>query len=214
MSLCSITNLRSIIKGKIFNNTLILRSIELFLNGSYDESTMAKFTDRQKLKEEEEENLIIDFCHVVADLQTSEEAVLFVRDLLSKQEVRMLAKRLKIARMLMRGEKYSDIAAELKVSSGTIARVNLWLHQSGEGFRLALLRTKENSEPSKPSWSGMKRKYPMYYWPEILLKEIICSANKNHREKLKNIIAGMDKKTELVKDLDVILAKKYNTSKY
>jgi len=174
---------------------------------------MAKYTKRQKLKEEIEENLIIDFCTMVADLRSPEEAVLFIRDLLSKQEIRMLSKRLKIAKMLIDGDKYSDIITELKVSAGTISRINLWLNRSGEGFRLVLSRANK-SEPVKPSWSGIKRKYPMYYWPEILLKEIVYSANKKQREKLKNIIASADKKTELLKELDIILRKRYNTSKY
>lgn len=134
----------------------------------YNNNIIAKYTNRQKLKEDDEENLIIEFCTIVADLQTPEEAILFIRDLLSKQEIRMLAKRLKIAKMLMDGGKYSDIAEELKVSAGTIARINLWLSQSGEGFRLALMKKHATDEPIKPSWSGIKRKFPIYYWPEIL----------------------------------------------
>ena len=168
---------------------------------------MAKFTRRQKLSPKEETDLIIKFCQAIASISKTEEAALFVRDLLSKPEVRMLAKRLKIAEMLIKGEKYEDIIEQLKVSASTIARVNVWLNQSGEGYRLVLNRTSRIKEPRKPVWTGLKRKYPMYYWPEILLKEIIYSANKKQKDKLKLLLDKLDEKNELIKELDEMLRK-------
>jgi len=175
---------------------------------------MAKYTKRQSLAKEEETNLIIEFCNAVAKLSSTEEAALFIKDLLSKQEVRMLAKRLKIAKLLINNQSYSDISKELKVSSGTIARINLWLSQSGEGYRLALAKAKDVEAPQKPIFSGLKRKYPMYHWPEILLKEIVYSANKRQREKLQNIIGNLDEKSELFRELNSILRRGTNTSQY
>jgi len=172
---------------------------------------MAKFTKRQNLTKEEETNLIIEFCCAVAKLSSTEEAALFVKDLLSKQEVRMLAKRLKIAKMLMNNLSYSDISKDLRVSPGTIARVNLWLNQSGEGYRLAVSRTKDVKAPAKPTFSGLKRRFPMYHWPEILLKEIVYSANKKQREKLENIIDNLDSKSELYQELDKIMRQNSHT---
>jgi len=170
---------------------------------------MAKFTHRQKLSPKEETSLIIEFCKIVAVLSNTEEAILFIRDLLSKQEVKMLAKRLKIARYLIEGKTYHDISVLLKVSSGTIARVNGWLNQAGEGYRLAIAKVGEVEEPQKPFWTGLKRKYPMYYWPEILLKEIIYSASKRQRERLQKIINSLDSKDEMIKEIDVALRERY-----
>ncbi|OGD57449.1 hypothetical protein A2V71_03465 [Candidatus Berkelbacteria bacterium RBG_13_40_8] len=172
---------------------------------------MAKYTKRQHLKKEEETNLIIEFCNAVASLSSTEEAALFIKDILSKQETRMMAKRLKIAKLLIRGKSYIDIATELKVGQGTIARINLWLNQSGEGYRLALSRTKDVEMPQKPTFGVLRRRYPMYHWPEILLKEIIYSANKKQREKLENIINNLDSKSELYRELGRILRQNSHT---
>jgi len=90
--------------------------------------------------------------------------------------------------------------------------VNVWLNQSGEGYRLVLNRTSRIKEPRKPVWTGLKRKYPMYYWPEILLKEIIYSANKKQKDKLKLLLDKLDEKNELIKELDEMLRKNYHTT--
>lgn len=173
---------------------------------------MAKFTRRQQLKKTEETQLIMDFCEAISSLSRIEEAMLFIRDLLSKQEVRMLAKRLKIAKLLIADEKYEDIAKDLKTSMGTIARINTWLAQSGEGFRTAIEKSGDFKAVDKPRFSGIKRKYPMYYWPEILLKEIIYSANRKQRLRLQKIIDSLDEKTTLTQEIDEILRQNYNTT--
>ena len=173
---------------------------------------MAKYTRRQQLGKREATQLILDFCKTISTLSKLDDAVLFVRDLLSKQELGMLAKRLKIAKLLIEGKTYEKIAKELKTSMGTVARINAWLAQSGEGFRMAVEKSSEFKEVSKPSWHGIKRKYPMYYWPEILLKEVIYSANKKQRARLQQIIDTLDEKTAVTKEIDDILRKTYNTT--
>jgi len=173
---------------------------------------MAKYTRKQQLGQGKETQLILDFCKTVSSLTRLDDAALFIRDLLSKQELRMLAKRLKIAKLLIEGKTYEGICKELKVSMGTVARINVWLVQSGEGFRRAVNKSGDFKEVDKPRWHGIKRKYPMYYWPEILLKEIIYSANKKQRERLKKIIDSLEEKTAVTKEIDAIISKTYNTT--
>ncbi len=173
---------------------------------------MAKFTKRQKLSKREETDLIIDFCNAVTSITSIEEATLFIQDLMSKSEIRMLAKRLKIARLLIENQTYYVISKKLKVGYSTIARVNFWLNQSGEGFRLIFNKNRDFKKIKKPHWSGIKRRYPMYYWPEILLKEIVYSANQRQKKKLINIIDTLDDKNETIKELNKILKQNYHTT--
>ena len=115
---------------------------------------MAKFPRISKLSKKEREELLLEFCEALVAIKNLKEAASFITDLLGKQEIEMLAKRLKIAKLLLEGNKYGEISDELKVSFGTIARINLWLKTSGEGYRLITKRTgrrKESEIELRPS---------------------------------------------------------------
>lgn len=149
--------------------------------------------------------MVIEFCHAIAAINDVSEAALFIRDLLSKDELRMIAKRLKIARLLIKGLKYEEIENLLNVSPATIARVNIWLHESGEGYRTVIMRLGDIEPPVKPRFEGIKSRFPMYYWPEILLKEIIYNASARQKEKLQGILDQMDEKSELFKEINLLI---------
>lgn len=170
---------------------------------------MAKFINPSRLTNDEQEKLLADFCCVISSLKTPIEAAEFLKDLMSPQEAGMLAKRLKIAEMLMEGKNYNQINNVLKVSSNTISRVNEWLKLSGEGYRLAIQRIKKESNSSSrkenPSWRELKKKYPTYFWPQLLLENIIQSAKLDDRRKLRAVLNKMDKKTALYKRIDFLL---------
>ena len=139
---------------------------------------MAKFSKASKLSPQEQQMLLVSFCKALVELRTPEEAAQFLRDLLSKQEAEMLAKRIEIARLLIKGLTYGEIGKILRVSHGTVARVSQWLATSGEGYRLIVNRVKpEKSEQQeyieeleKPvSWRNIKRRHPLYFWPYLIL---------------------------------------------
>lgn len=167
---------------------------------------MAKFNPL-KLSKEERDSLISRFCQALASIKSPIEAAEFLQDLISAQEAEMLAKRLKIAEMLIDGLKYSQIQETLKVCPTTIARVGEWLRYSSGGYRLIISRIKENDDfknfpERKTPLRELKRKYPMYYWPQIVLEEVIKTAKKEQREKLRRVILKMDKKSALFKQID------------
>lgn len=179
---------------------------------------MAKFSLRQKLSRNDEEKLLIEFCKAIVELKTPIEAAHFIKDLLSKQEARMLAKRIAIARFLIEGDSYESIRHKLIVSYGTIARVNQWLQTSGEGYRLIIKRVgPEKSaqqefieEMEKPvSWKQIKKRHSIYFWPELLLEEIVKSAKKRQKEQLRTILGKFDDKSELFEKLDGLLKEEY-----
>lgn len=178
---------------------------------------MAKFSKFNKLTKKEEEQLLIEFCKALVELKTPEEAAQFLKDLLSKQEATMLAKRIEIARYLIKGWKYEDIKKSLKVSQGTIARVSQWLETSGDGYRLIVQRVKpeksglENMDELEKafSWKHFKKRHPSYFWPELLLEEIVKSAKKSQKERLRSILDKFDEKSELFEHLNQLLKEEY-----
>ena len=84
----------------------------------------------------------------LADFKTPTQIENFLDDVLSETERMVLAKRLGIAYCLSRNLSYEKIREDLKVSSATIASVQKWLEQGGEGLSLAL-KTIEAEE-----WAG------------------------------------------------------------
>jgi TrpR-related protein YerC/YecD len=158
---------------------------------------MAKLSNRLSKKEVNE--MLYQLCVVIAELKNAEEAADLLHDILSYQESEMIAKRLKIAEGLVDGKSYEKIREEIKASPGTIARVQEWLKISGSGYRRAVERLKGIKKPKEDnfsSWSVAKKKYPMYYWPEILLEGIIKSANDREKKRIRDVIEKLDKSKE------------------
>lgn len=192
---------------------------------------MAKFAKISKLSLQQQQTLLITFCKALVELKTPEEAAQFLKDLLSKQEAEMLAKRIEIARLLINGKTYGEIERILRVSHGTVSRVSQWLANSGEGYRLIVSRVKPekateqdfNDELLKPvSWKNIKRKYAMYFWPDLILEEFVKGADRRKKERMEKILGQFDKKTEVFERLQDLLREKYrpikrqkfNTTKY
>ena len=173
---------------------------------------MAKFSRIPKLSKKERQELLIALCEGLATVRKRDEAAQFLTDLLSPQELEMLAKRLAIAKHLIDGKTYDFIRGILKVSHNTIARVNAWLTLSGSGFRLVIERTrnitpkdlgKEFEEKYDPySWQNIKRRYSMYFWPQLLIEEIIKKSDEKEKQKLFSILSSIEGKQDILKKVD------------
>lgn len=161
------------------------------------------------LTKKEQESLFVEFAQALSSLHSTVEMAHFIKDLLSEPETVMLARRLQIAKLLYQGLTYREIKDILKVSYGTIARVHTWMDIYGEGYRTVLERTKKNQTESNDlaSWRKVQRKYPMYFWPQLLLEEIVRSANTKQRKRLQDILNQLHEKAALNKELEQLLRK-------
>ena len=75
------------------------------------------------------------FLNTLVKIKSKEEADQFISDLLTPTEKIMLAKRLAIAFLLEKDYDYRTIQQIIKVSTGTIATVNLMRHHGSEGYK-------------------------------------------------------------------------------
>ncbi len=155
-----------------------------------------------KLSKKEIDKILYQLCLAIAEIKNPNEAAELLRDLLSYKESEMIAKRLKIADLLVKDYTYQDIEETLKVSATTIARVQEWLQISGEGYKMAIARTKDklpkqdNKGVDFENWSNLKKKFSAYYWPEILLESIVVNANKRQKAQINSVIHQLDKSKE------------------
>lgn len=123
------------------------------------------------------EDRILDlFWSSFAPLSTKGSVKLLLDDLLTPTEKLMIAKRLAIAFMLIKGYDYASINSRLKVSNPTIWNVKMWLNHKGEGYKMVIdkIMTKEKWEkfwhdlefvfeqtlPPRPgtNWTEVRRK--------------------------------------------------------
>ncbi len=81
-----------------------------------------------------------DLAEAVASLRTGDEAMRFLRDLCTVNELREFAARWEVATLLDAGLSYHDISERTGASSATISRVNQWLRYGRDGYRLLLDR--------------------------------------------------------------------------
>jgi TrpR-related protein YerC/YecD len=79
----------------------------------------------------------------VLSLQTLEECYRFFDDLCTVGEIKSLAQRLEVARMLRKGCTYHQIESETGASTATISRVKRCLHYGSDGYALVLDRLSE-----------------------------------------------------------------------
>ena len=173
---------------------------------------MAKFARIPKLTKEEKQRLLLALCEALTSIKNKEEAAQFLADLLGPQELEMLAKRLEIAKLLTNGETYDSIRQSLKASYNTIARVNSWLAFSGNGFRLVIRRIQKKGKKiyehtldekySPYSLYNFKRRYSMYFLPELIIEEIIKQSDERQQKKLISILDSIESKPELFQQIN------------
>lgn len=80
----------------------------------------------------------------ILTLQNIEECYNYFEDLCTIKELREMAQRFQVAKMLAEGRIYSDIAKETGASTATISRVNKCLTYGTDGYQLAIERVKKN----------------------------------------------------------------------
>lgn len=73
-------------------------------------------------------------------LETKEECYRFFQDIATVAEIKALAQRLEVARMLEADVTYTRIAEETGASSATISRVKRCLNYGADGYKMILER--------------------------------------------------------------------------
>lgn len=79
----------------------------------------------------------------ILSLKTKEECKAFFLDLCTFTEVKAMAQRMEVARLLDQGLIYSEILERTGTSSATISRINRALQYGADGYRIVLDRLKK-----------------------------------------------------------------------
>lgn len=127
-----------------------------------------QLTDKQRME-------TLDELYTAAGTVRGREAMkLFLRDLLTQSERIMLGRRILIARKLLAGGIYDDIATDLRVGHDTIHRVHRWLHDQFPGYERAVKEMEQELKKRQEKWEDkklyatstlyrLKKKYPLHF---------------------------------------------------
>ena len=113
-----------------------------------------------------------NFWNLITLLENKDQVKSFLKDLLTHTEMKMFAKRIQIAKMLLDGHNYQTIRTYVKVTDSTIARISNLLEIGGDGLKTAInYLQKIESDIDKERMSiipNFKKRYPDYFLPEII----------------------------------------------
>lgn len=83
---------------------------------------------------------ITELADALVTLRSGDEALRFLRDLCTINELKELGQRWHVARLLDDGVSYHEISDRTGASSATISRVAQWLRYGRDGYRLVIDR--------------------------------------------------------------------------
>ena len=96
-----------------------------------------------KINLNKDQKLVVDSFYKV---KTKKDLNSFVEDLFSQEETLDLAQRLKIAKLILEGRTYEEIAAEITVSTSTISKIGQVIKFGKGGLAIACKNTKVKKE--------------------------------------------------------------------
>lgn len=79
-------------------------------------------------------------CQVILTLKSVDEVYDFLEDICTVKEIKAIAQRVVVARMLLDKKIYSDIVVKTGASTATISRVNRTLYYGKDSYRLVFDR--------------------------------------------------------------------------
>lgn len=149
-----------------------------------------------KLSPKEQEDLVFDLINAFALMRNPIESALLLQDLFTETEVRNLAKRLRIAKLLLAGKTHEEIVRELHCSYATATKVRIWLDRAGQGLKKVIQRLPKRRKVYYP------KRIPGigYGLPQILLSLTSTALKAKERKMIGELLEGMRGKSVLDRD--------------
>jgi TrpR-related protein YerC/YecD len=92
------------------------------------------------------DKLVDQLFEAILKLRNIEECYRFFEDIATINEIKALAQRLEVARMLRQKKTYIEIAEKTGASTATISRVNRALNYGANGYKIILERLEADSK--------------------------------------------------------------------
>lgn len=158
---------------------------------SYKQKRLEKFSVK------EQEDLVFDLINAFALANNPLDCALLLNDLLTEDEIKDLAKRLRIAKLILAGDTHEEIVQEVHCSFATVTKVRIWLNNAGEGLKKIIKKLPERSKtPVIKKTPGVG-----YGLPDIIAYYISTALKTKEDKSLKKFMTNMQEKTSVDRDL-------------
>lgn len=157
-----------------------------------------------KLSKEEHEDLVFDLINAFSLVKTPVESAFLLNDLLTKKEIENLAKRLRIAKLLVSGTKQEEIIKKLHCSFGTVSKVKIWLAAGGKGLNRVIAKL-----PKKASAVSYRRTYPQPNLPIMLAATIQHLMFTKDKKLVENFLDSLGEKNLIDRELREMLNEEF-----
>lgn len=141
----------------------------------------------KNLSEEERIKTLDSLYTAAGSLKGREAMKRFLRDLLTESERIMLGRRILIARKLLGGASYREVAVSLGVGRDTVERVHHWLDDQMPGYEDALdglereFEKRKKKYPEYGTFAYLKKKYPLHFLLFNIADELSARSKKRKR---------------------------------
>lgn len=144
----------------------------------------------EKLSPKEQEDLVFDLINAFSLMDTPVSSALLIQDLLTETEVRNLAKRLRIAKLILEGQTHDQIVQKLHCSFATVSKVRIWLTNAGQGLKTVIQKLPKRRKVYMP------KKIPGlgYGLPQILAYYATLGLKNKEKKRLQEFLSQMQSK--------------------
>ena len=141
--------------------------------------------------------LTFDLINAFSLVKNPHDTALLMQNLLTESEIRNLAQRLRIAKLILSGEKHRDIANKTQCSIATVTKVSIWLKTAGEGLDKII-----DKLPEKYEYPKDLPKVPLeFQLPKLIAAGFQYSAAKLQEKPSKKLYENMQTKRIIDKNL-------------
>lgn len=150
-----------------------------------------------KLSKEQTLDLTFDLINAFSLIKNSSQAADFIKDLFTADEIKDVAKRLRIAKLLLKGNSQRNIAKSLHCSLATVTKINIWLQTSGNDLKNIL-----DKLPKRHKMPKNLAKIPIEFQaPQALLATAKYILAKNQKGKMEKFLEKVESKKIMDREL-------------
>ncbi len=85
-------------------------------------------------------------CRAILSLSTMEECYAFIEDICTIKEIQDLSQRLAVAKLLKKGESYTNINRQTSASTATVSRVARCFEYGAGGYKTVLSKEEDSGD--------------------------------------------------------------------